>query len=253
MVAAFPPPGGGAGARPAPGTMTVVEHLLELRARLLISLGAVLAGSVAGWFVAPRILQGLSTRVGGKLVFVAPTEGLFSLILVSVAVGVVLAAPVWLAEAWLFVAPGLYAHERRLVRRYLPPSLLLFVAGVAFGYTVVFPLALGFFLGSGEGMRAALDVGQVLGFFLSMTLPFGLVFQLPLVAAVLARGGVIGAGFFRRGRGAFYVSAFTVAAIITPPDAVSQVAMGVPLILLYEVSRLVVAGIERGRVTVTGR
>ena len=147
--------------------MTAEEHLAELRRRLLISLGAVAAGSVAGWFVAPDLLRMFAAHVGRPFVFVSPAEAFSSYLKMAVSLGTALALPVILVQGWLFVLPALFPHERRTARRYMLPSLALFVAGVAFAYFIVYPIALRFLLGFGsDRVQPYLSIASFLSFFI---------------------------------------------------------------------------------------
>ncbi|MBO8142146.1 MAG: twin-arginine translocase subunit TatC [Firmicutes bacterium] len=217
--------------------MTTEEHLAELRRRILVSLAALAAGTAVGWFFVPALLDRFAEDAGGPFVFVAPAEAFTSYLKMALMIGTGLASPVIVLEAWKFVLPALFPHERRLLGRYLPASLALFAAGIAFAYFGVYPVALRFLLGFGsDELRPVLAVGRFVTFFVSVTLPFGLVFQLPLALLILVRMGTVTAAGLRRLRKFVYVLAFVVGAVLTPPDAVTQVMMGVSLILMYELT-----------------
>lgn len=223
--------------RQAPA-MSLVEHLAELRRRLLLSLVALLAGSTAGYVVAPRILGALARPVGW-FVFTAPAEALLARLKVALLVGVVVASPVMTAEVWLFVAPGLRREEKRYAARFVPVVALLFAIGVAFAYLVVYPLALRFFLGFARpDLTSAISVGRFLSFFAAFTLPFGIAFQVPLVVYVMVRLGLLSRSALARSRRFVYVLTFIAAAILTPPDVISQVLMAVPMLVLFEATVL---------------
>ncbi|MBI2915084.1 MAG: twin-arginine translocase subunit TatC [Firmicutes bacterium] len=216
--------------------MTLVGHLDELRKRLIWASASLIAGTVGGWFLAPGILRSFARDAGG-FVYLAPAEAFASYLKTAVAIGCVLASPVILAEAWLFVVPGLYPGERRAALRYLPGALALFGLGLAFGYYVAYPVALLFLLGFGsQRLVPALAVSRYLMFVFSLTVPFGLAFQLPLVASFLTRQGVLSPEFLRRKRRGAYLLAFVLGGVFTPPDVISQLLLAVPLVLVFELS-----------------
>lgn len=217
--------------------MTAEEHLAELRRRLLISLGAVAAGSVAGWFVAPDLLRMFAAHVGRPFVFVSPAEAFSSYLKMAVSLGTALALPVILVQGWLFVLPALFPHERRTARRYMLPSLALFVAGVAFAYFIVYPIALRFLLGFGsDRVQPYLSIASFLSFFIRVTVPFGLVFQFPVALVVLVQLEMVTVERLVQLRRIIFFLAFVVGALLTPPDVASQVLMAIPIVVLYELT-----------------
>ena len=217
--------------------MTTEEHLAELRRRILVSLAALAAGTAVGWFLVPDMLRRFAADTQRSFVFVAPAEAFTAYLKMALLIGAALASPVIVLEAWRFVLPALFPHEQRLLGRYLPASFSLFAMGVAFGYFAVYPVALRFFLGFGsESVRPVIAVGRFLSFFISVTVPFGVVFQLPIVLAVLVRLEMVTVAGLVRLRKMVYFLAFVVGAILTPPDAVSQVMMALPLIILFELT-----------------
>lgn len=217
--------------------MTTVEHLTELRRRLFVSLFFLSGGTVVGWLLVPDILSSFTKSVGKSFVFISPAEAFTTHLKIALLVGLFLSAPVILAQTWAFVLPALFPHERKLVGRHVVPSLLLFAGGVVFGYVAVYPLALVFFLGfSTQEVEPVLSVARYVAFLVGVTLPFGLVFQFPVVLVVLVRLGVVTVARLRAMRRIVYLMAFIVGAILTPPDVVSQVMMAVPAIALFEIT-----------------
>ncbi len=217
--------------------MTTVEHLTELRRRLLICLAAFVAGSVFGWMAAPHLLRRFMADIGRTFVFVSPGEAFASHLKLALLVGLALALPVIVVQGWLFVLPALFPHERRAARRYLVPSFLLFVGGVAFAYFAVYPLVLYFLLGFGtEQVQPAIAVGRFLTFLTSLTLPFGLVFQFPVVLMALVELEMVDVATLMRLRRMVFFLAFVVGALLTPPDAASQILMAAPIVVLYELT-----------------
>lgn len=228
-------------------TMPLSGHLAELRRRILVSGFAWLAASVAAWFQAPRVVTYLSNQVG-RLVFVTPAEAFVSLLKISLILGLVAAAPVILVEAWLFVMPGLFPNERRLAYRLAPVVVLLFVTGILFSWFVMLPFMLRFFLGfETERIHATITVSRFLSFLLGVTVPFGLIFQLPLVTYTVTRMGAVPARFWARQRRYVLLLAFILGALLTPPDPVSQTLLAVPLLALYEVGALMARIGEKSR------
>lgn len=234
---------GNAGSEPVEETMTIVQHLEELRRRLVVSLFALAAGAVFGWFQAGRVIHFLA-RQAGYLVFFHPTEAFFAYLDVALAVGLVIASPIVLGQLWLFIVPGLLPKEVHFFKRWVPWVVGLFVAGMAFGYFAVYPVALRFFVRMGRGMTPALAVQRYLGFLWTWIFPFGLMFELPLVLVVLAKLGVVTAARLRQGRKYFLFGAYVVAVFIAPSEIVLQLLIAIPLLVLYELSLPVVARVK---------
>jgi sec-independent protein translocase protein TatC len=225
-------------------TMTIVEHLDELRRRIIVSLTALVVASIGGWFVSRQVVHFLALRVG-QFVFVHPTEAFFSYLQVAVAVGLVVSGPFIVAQAWLFLVPGLWPKEAKFFRTWVPWVVILFIGGMAFAYFTVYPVALRFFMGyGGSTIKTMLPISLYLDFVLSWLLPFGIMFEFPLVMVLLAKLGVINAAFMRRNRKYFLFAAFIVAAVFTPSEVLAQFLMAIPLLALYEISILVVAKVK---------
>ncbi len=212
------------------------DHLAELRRRLLVSLTALVAGSAVGFIEAPRVLVALARPIG-HLVFTSPPEALLAHLKVALVVGVVISSPLTSTEAWLFVSPGLRPEERRYVAMFVPAVASLFAIGVGFAYVAVYPLALRFFLSFVRAdLTCAVSCGRFLSFFAAFVLPFGVAFQVPVVAYIVSRLGLLTPNALARGRKYVYVLTFVVAAVLTPPDVVSQVLMALPMLILFEVA-----------------
>jgi len=227
--------------------MTTVEHLTELRYRILVSLGALLVCSVIGWLLIPRIVAVIVGMVG-PLIFVTPAEAFVSYLKIAFTTGLFLSSPVIFWQAWQFVLPALFPHERAAVARAAPAAIGLFCAGLAFSYFLIVPIVLRFLLGFGtEHLVPALSIGRFLSFFLGVTLPFGFVFQIPLVILLLLHLELVTLERLRAMRKFVMFGSFVVGAMLTPPDVASQVLMAVPVILLYEAALIVGARRERAR------
>lgn len=217
--------------------MTAEEHLQELRSRLIVSLLALVAGSALAWMFVPDMLRVFAADVGRSFVFVSPAEGFTTYLKLAFTAGMFLAAPVIVFQTWRFVLPALFPHERRLARRFVPPALALFVFGVVFAYVAVYPLALRFLLGFGsEAVEPVMSVARFVSFFVSVTVPFGLVFQFPVVLLVLVHLEIVTPARLRALRRPVWFLAFVVGAVLTPPDVASQVMMAVPIIALFEIT-----------------
>lgn len=219
--------------------MTLTEHLGELRRRILHSLAALAAGTLVSSFYIDEIVAVL-TAPATNLYYMRPAEAFFIYIKIALACGVLLAAPVLFYEMWAFLVPALTGRERSALMLFVPSSVLLFWAGIAFAYFFVFPQGLRFFTTfAGGNIAPMLSIESYLDFFLMLVVPFGFIFNLPMVLIVLAQMGVVTSALLKRGRRYMVVASFILAAIITPtPDVVTQTLLAVPMILLYEGSRV---------------
>jgi sec-independent protein translocase protein TatC len=174
---------------------------------------------------------------GDTLIFTNLPEAFFTYLKVSFLAGLLLASPVILYQFWMFVAPGLYQRERRVLLPIVFLSTLFFLGGALFGYFVVFPWGFQFFLGfATETIRPLPSMREYLSFSAKLLLAFGIVFEMPLVLTAMARLGIVSVGFLKKNRKYAILLFFTGAAILTPPDVITQIMMALPLMLLYEVS-----------------
>jgi sec-independent protein translocase protein TatC len=220
------------------------DHLEELRRRLIISLIAVGIGFIVSYGFKEKIFGILIRPLvkvmgeGDKLIFTGLSEAFVTYLKVSFLAGLILAAPVVIYQFWMFVAPGLYKQERRLLLPIVVLSSMLFIVGSLFGYFVVFPFGFKFFLGfASENIRPLPSMREYLSFSSQFLLVFGLIFELPTVLTFMARLGLVTADFLKTNRKYAILIIFIVAAILTPtPDVVTQTLMAVPLMVLYEVS-----------------
>lgn len=213
-----------------------VEHLEELRRRLLWSFGVWLVGAgVAFTFVEAWIP--LLVRPVGQVVFVVPTEAFTARWLLAVSAGVLAAMPYWVWQAWAFIAPALDGRPRRLIGRRLPLAVGLFYVGAGFAVAVALPAALRFLLGfATDQIQPMITVGSYVSFVALWTLLFGAIFELPVALLVLGQCGLVSAATLSRYRRHAILGIFIVAAILTPPDLISQCMMAVPLMVLFEAS-----------------
>jgi len=221
-----------------------VSHLIELRDRLIRVVIAVgLAFIVLAIYPSPAVLYDwLALPLvqhlpkGATLIATNPISPFMVPIKVTMLAALMLALPVVLYQIWAFVAPGLYTHEKRLVLPLIVSSTVLFFAGVAFCYFFVFGKVFTFIQSfAPKSITAAPDIEAYLSFVLNMFLAFGAAFEVPVVLVILARMGIVSVEKFKEFRSYFIVIAFVIAAVITPPDVVSQLSLAIPMCLLYEV------------------
>lgn len=225
--------------------MTVIEHLEDLRKTLIISISAWLVLTTVAFFVFQDQIFAFLTlplrEMDLKLVIMTPFEGFMAKFKAASFAGLIFALPVILWEVWRFVLPALKTKEKRYLLIIVPFSLIFFVLGTAFSYYYVLGVALNFLiLTAGSGFIPMLGASKYLGFVVSMLLPFGIVFQLPLAALFLTRIGLITHKTMSQKRKYAIVLIFVIAAVLTPtPDIVTQSLMALPMILLYELSILI--------------
>ena len=218
-------------------------HLEELRRRLIVCFIAVGIGFVLSYGFKEKLFQILTRplisvmETGDKLIFTGLPEAFFTYLKVAFLSGIILATPIIFYQFWVFVAPGLYHKEKRLMVPIVFLSTLFFVGGSFFGYFIVFPYGFKFFLGfASETIRPLPSMREYLSFASKLLLAFGLVFELPLVITFLAKLGMVSVSFLKKNRKYALLLFFVGAAILTPPDVVTQVMMALPLMVLYEIS-----------------
>jgi len=220
--------------------MSFMDHLGELRTRIMRSLIAVLIGLGVGLPFSERIMDWLAKPArdtGHSLVYLALTEALWVQMKVGLIVGVFVAAPAILWQVWQFVAPGLHGHEKKYAVPFVVVGSLLFIGGGAFSLFVVTPFAIKFLLSyERPGLQAMISIGTYIDFLLKFTVAFGAIFELPLAITLLTRMGVVSVRTLAKNRKYAILGAFVAAAVLTPtPDAFNQALMAGPLIVLYEV------------------
>jgi sec-independent protein translocase protein TatC len=228
------------------GSMSLIAHLTELRARLIKCLIAVALGSCVGYYFLDEIMHYL-TLPAGKLYYMQPSEAFFTYLKVAIAAGFLLALPVIFYQVWRFFLPALTRAERMVLGLIVPSSVLLFFGGLAFSFFLVLPAAVQFFMGFGNAeLEALFSVDKYFDFVIWFVLPFGFVFELPLIIVILAKLGILGSAFLRKYQRLVIFLAFVIAAIITPtPDVFTQSMIALPMIVLYEIGYLIVRYIMR--------
>lgn len=225
--------------------MTLREHLVELRQRLVYVVLAFVVAAIIGlafsshalqFFLGPA-LKAVATHPTVQIVYATVTEGFMMQFRLAAYVGLILVSPVIIYQIVAYVSPGLTPVERGYLLRVLPIGLVLFLVGCTAAFMLFLPFALSFFLGyAGSEIGMIMPVSHLLSFTLSFVLPFGLVFELPLLAWVLAAMGILQPGLLQRNRKYAILVIAVLSAVLTPPDLMSMIVMGLPMTLLYEIS-----------------
>lgn len=233
---------------------SLISHLVELRNRLLravLALAVVFAGLVPisntlyHWLADPLLRK---LPADGKLIAIGVTSPFFAPIKLALMVALGIAMPVILYQAWAFVAPGLYRHERRLAKPMLIAAVTLFYLGCAFAYFVMLPAVFTFMAATAPGGVAFTpDISEYLDFVLIIFLAAGLAFELPVAVVVLTALDLVEPAQLKQSRGYVVVGVFIVAAVITPPDALSQLILALPMLLLFELGILAASAVSRQR------
>ncbi len=244
---------------PRPGDdFTLVDHLTELRDRLVKAAWAIAFTTAFCLAFSEQLFTIVRHPIshhlpGGGLVFTNPMDKFLAHMKLSVVCGVILACPIWIYQLWRFVAPGLYAHEKKYSAAFVTSGIGLFLMGCSFAYFLVLPMAFEFLFNFGGSVdKPLITITEYLSFFATMILVFGASFELPLVLVILGVLGIVSSKTLREKRRYAIVGMATIAAVITPPDILSMMMLLVPLTILYEISILVVQVVERQRRTASG-
>ncbi len=241
--------------------MPLLEHLVELRRRLMWSLAGFSIAFALCYYFSREIyaflaqpLVDILTRQSGtprRLIFTALTEAFFTYIKVAFFGGAFIAFPVIATQIWLFIAPGLYRSEKRAFLPFLLASPVLFILGAALAYYAVFPAAWSFFISfetppgaGGVPIQLEAKVGEYLDLVMKLIFAFGIAFQMPVALSLMAKVGILTSASLKKYRRYAIVGLFVVAAVLTPPDPISQLGLAVPLIALYEISILAACFVE---------
>lgn len=227
-----------------PAEMPFLDHLEELRWRIIWSLVAVLVGCVLGFFVVTELnVIGILERPirhmmpDQRLMYTSPTTPIIVTFKLAFVVGIVLALPVLAYQAWAFFSPALYEHERRYILPAIAVGFVLFLAGVAMAYFLILPLGLRFLLGfQAETLAPIITIDEYLKFATSIILAFGAIFEMPVLLVVLAFLGIVTPEMLRRFRRYALVIIAVLSAVLTPADPWTMMAMFLPMVILYEIS-----------------
>jgi sec-independent protein translocase protein TatC len=232
--------------RDAMPTMGFLDHLEELRTRLVYSIAAVAVGFFACWWKVEAIYDVMQRPImkalrdngmSEKLVYLNPTEPFNLYLKIAALAGLFLTSPFVLYQVWMFISPGLYRNEKRYVVPFMVSTIALFLAGGYFGFKIVFPQALGFLIHFGRGLQPMITIGEYTSLFLSIVLGMGLVFELPILIFFLALMGIITAGFMWKNFRYAILVIFIIAAIVSPtPDVLNMCIFAAPMIALYALS-----------------
>jgi sec-independent protein translocase protein TatC len=243
VAATLPPPGEAKDEMPA---MSFLQHLEELRRRIIYSLLAVAVGFFACWAYAEKIYAVMQAPImtalrnngmSEKLVYLNPTEPFNLYLKVAAMAGLFVTSPFILYQVWLFISPGLYRHEKRYVFPFMFSTVALFLSGGIFGYKVVYPQALEFLIGYGKQFQPMITIGEYTDLFLTIIIGMGAIFELPILVFFLSLMGIISAGFMWRNFRYSILVIFIIAAIITPTtDILNMCIFAAPMVALYAMS-----------------
>jgi sec-independent protein translocase protein TatC len=231
---------------------SLVDHLTELRFRLVRVAVAIILGGLASYYFSEQIFSVIRSPIlpylkNMGLVFTAPMDKFMAHIKISLFSGIILSSPFWFYQIWNFVAPGLYKQERRYALSFIVSALVLFLVGILMCYLVIIPVTFEFLLGFGGSVdQPMITISEYLSFFITMHLAFGLAFELPLILVVLGMLGIVSQAFLLDKRRYAVVIMSIFSALVTPsPDAITLLLLLVPLMLLYEIAVLLVGVFER--------
>ncbi|PWU17075.1 MAG: twin-arginine translocase subunit TatC [Bdellovibrio sp.] len=232
-------------------SMPLTEHLRELRTRIIRSFGGILLATLVCYYFSDKIFEVLREPIRkylptGGLVFTAPVDKFMAFLKVSFFAGLIASCPWWLFQIWQFVAPGLYAKEKKYGLIFISSGTVLFMIGVCFAYFLAVPAAFEFLMTfGGDADKPMITIDHYLSFLTTFLVMFGMAFELPLVIVILGMMGIVSQEFLRSKRRYIIVILSIVSAIVTPPDVISMTIMLVPLYLLFEISVLIVGRFER--------
>ncbi|WP_338447928.1 twin-arginine translocase subunit TatC [Niallia oryzisoli] len=217
--------------------LNVIDHLDELRKRLIISVAAFIVFFIVGFFYVEELYQWITKDLDVKLIVLGPSDILWVYFMIATVIAVAGTIPVLATQIWLFVKPALKPIERKVSLTYVPALFFLFIIGLCFGYFVIFPTIMGFLIElGGEMMATNFTAEKYFRFILTTTVPFGVLFELPVVLMFLTSLGIVNPYVLSKIRKYAYFVLIIVAIVISPPDFMSDFIVAVPLLFLYEIS-----------------
>ncbi|CAM4232380.1 twin-arginine translocase subunit TatC [Bacillus manliponensis] len=217
--------------------MSVVEHLGELRKRLIITALSFLVFLIVGFSYTKEIYQFIVKDLDMKLTVLGPSDILWIYFVIAAVFSIVCTIPIAALQLWLFVKPALLPHEQRATILYIPALFLLFIGGLCFGYFIILPFVLQFLIGLGSDMfQTMFTTEKYFSFVMNMTVPFAVIFELPVIAMFLTSIGILNPVLLQQVRRYAYFVLIVIAVCITPPDFVSDFAVAIPLLVIYELS-----------------
>ncbi len=223
-----------------------LSHLEELRLRILYSLGGIFAATILSFFFNREILEFLTLPIKSRLIFISPHEAFFVSLKVSLLSGILISSPFTAYQVWKFTGVALKKNEKKFILTYTPLTVALFVAGIIFGFTVVLPSGLKFLLNFGfPELIPMITIEKYISFVFLIILIFGITFQLPLVMRMATLSGIIEKTALKSGRRYAVVLIFIISAMLTPPDVFTQIALALPVIILYEIG--IIFSSKRGK------
>lgn len=227
--------------------MTIVGHLTELRQRLIAVVVTLIGGALAGFYFSGRIIDFL-LEIPQELVYLYPGEAFFAHLKIALILGVIIACPMILFQFVGFILPALQKHEKKTLFLTIPFIIFLFFGGVIFAYTIILPLAYRFFMEFGtQSLTPLISINNYVSFVIGLVLPFGLLFQMPVLVMMLTAIGILTPQFLSRYRKIMVLLVLIMAALLTPPDIVSQLLMAGPMFVLYEFSIMIAKIVFRKR------
>lgn len=237
------------------GEYTLLEHLTELRKRLILTVIVFVIALAIGFYFSPNILNILKSQEMASSVewnLFNYTDGILIYFQCSLIIGVALTLPVAMYQAWMFMKPGLNANEVKGTMIYIPAAFLLFIFGIAFGYFILFPLMLQFMsnINSTIGATETYGMKQYFSFLFGILIPVAAIFELPVIISFLTKIGILNSALLRKSRKIAYVVLVIIGVSITPPDFISDILIILPLVLLFEVSILIASSIEKKKKTI---
>lgn len=235
------------------GSMSLQDHLRELRFRLIRCVQILFVATILCWHYAEQVFNFIRKPIepyltGGGLIYTSPLEKFMAFVKIAVVCGAIVSCPFLIYQLWQFVAPGLYKKERKYAYGFVGSGSFMFLLGNAFSYFVVLPMAFKFLMTfGGEQDKPMIAIESYLGFFTQTSLVFGVAFELPVILTTLGIAGIVSQKFLREKRRYAIMAISIVCGIITPPDLLSMVLMLIPMVLLYEISILLVGFFEKKR------